>query len=244
MDRPKLTLMAAERRDAEEPTRLRLVANRDIASWDDLKKFASEIPLAPVTLDFLSDTIDDLVSTYSQLNSGKVLSDFELVDALMGAVQTIPRGVLRFGLHGVDVSQLPRALAPNADRSQAYSALAVLREMVRELKRAEAADTKPACSHSPDFSSVTWFGSQYRFTKTQAAVVDFLWRAWESGNPTASEETLGEAVDPSSERQRFRVRDVFKGKEKRANGRLGAKMHPAWDTMIRVSNGIAELVEP
>jgi hypothetical protein len=40
------------------------------------------------------------------------------------------------------------------------------------------------CSHSPDFSSIVWFGKSYgRFSPPQAAVLRLLWEAWEAGTP-------------------------------------------------------------
>jgi hypothetical protein len=69
--------------------------------------------------------------------------------------------------------------------------------------------------HSDDFRSVKWFGTEYNFTSSQAAVVAQMWRAWERGVPEASEAFyLSEAGLSST-----RARDVFKG-------------NPAWEKMI------------
>lgn len=84
---------------------------------------------------------------------------------------------------------------------------------------------KPAgstCSHSPDFTTVSWFGEQYTFTKGQAALISLLWRAWQAGNATLTQETIEDALQRNTVGT-FRVRDTFKRK---------GRMHPAWGKMI------------
>jgi len=72
-------------------------------------------------------------------------------------------------------------------------------------------------SHSADFRSVRWFGTEYVFTPTQAACVRVLWGAWEEGSSVVSQTTILDKADSRG----ARLRDVFeKGK------------HPAWKTMI------------
>jgi hypothetical protein len=87
--------------------------------------------------------------------------------------------------------------------------------------------------HSEDFCSVVWFGTEYRFTKTQAACIRVLWEAWENKTPTLSEETiLAKAGSQGS-----RLRDVFKSKKDGP--------HMAWGTMIvEAGKGRFQLQEP
>lgn len=86
--------------------------------------------------------------------------------------------------------------------------------------------------HSEDFSSVVWFGSEYSFTKTQAACVRVLWEAWEQKTPDLKEETILERAGSEGSR----LRDVFKSK---------GGMHAAWGTMIvPAGKGRFRLKEP
>lgn len=63
--------------------------------------------------------------------------------------------------------------------------------------------------HSPDFRSVSWFGTRHSFTPTQAAIVKVLWNAWENDTPDVGHETLLEEAGSESKR----LVDVFKGHE-------------------------------
>jgi hypothetical protein len=73
-------------------------------------------------------------------------------------------------------------------------------------------------SHSEDYRSVRWFGTDYVFTPAQAACVRVLWGAWERGSPVLSQAHILEAADCTGSR----LRDVFeKGK------------HPAFNAMIK-----------
>jgi hypothetical protein len=69
--------------------------------------------------------------------------------------------------------------------------------------------------HSPDYRSVHWFGCDYTFTPTQAAVIRQLWEAWEDGTPGVGQETLLEGAGSTGDR----LRDVFRGS-------------PAWGTLV------------
>jgi hypothetical protein len=71
------------------------------------------------------------------------------------------------------------------------------------------------CRHGTEFRSVLWFGSAYQFTATQAACVELLWGAWESGTPDLSQAYLLEESGAESKR----LSDIF-------------SKHPAWGTMI------------
>ena len=70
-------------------------------------------------------------------------------------------------------------------------------------------------THSADFRTVRWFGTDYTFTPTQAAIVRQLWDAWEDGAPGIGQETLTTEAGSES----TRLRDLF-------------REHPAWGTMI------------
>lgn len=86
--------------------------------------------------------------------------------------------------------------------------------------------------HSVDFTSVHWFGTDYTFSKTQAACLKVLWEAWEQKTPVLSEETILEQAGSAGSR----LRDVFKSKK---------GMHEAWGTMIiEAGKGRFRLKEP
>ncbi len=70
-------------------------------------------------------------------------------------------------------------------------------------------------THSPDFRSVNWFGTQHEFTSMQAACIKVLWEAWENGTPAVGDSTVLETADSDSERLPLVFRD-----------------HEAWGTMI------------
>jgi hypothetical protein len=69
--------------------------------------------------------------------------------------------------------------------------------------------------HSPDFTSVIWFGISYSFTPGQAAIVRRLWEAWENGTPELNQQAILEDAGLESKR----LSDLF-------------KKHPAWKVMI------------
>jgi len=75
--------------------------------------------------------------------------------------------------------------------------------------------TDQPARHSPDFRSVRWFGTDYTFTATQAAIVKVLWEAWERDTSNVGSETLLEAADSKTSR----LVDAFRN-------------HPAWGTLI------------
>ncbi len=66
--------------------------------------------------------------------------------------------------------------------------------------------TDTTCDHSPDFSSVVWFGRPYSFTPTQAAIVRQLWTAYQSGCPEVGGAALLEVAGSTS----GKISDVFK----------------------------------
>ena len=82
---------------------------------------------------------------------------------------------------------------------------------------------RPPLSHSPDFHSVNWYGTEYTFGPTQAAIVELLWRAKEAGSPEVGgtylvEQALGgheEDDDADEFQKKFKrgpsIQDVFKG---------------------------------
>lgn len=79
---------------------------------------------------------------------------------------------------------------------------------------------KAAYSHSSDFRAVHWFGADYTFTPTQAAVVRTLWEAWEDGVPELGIATILEAAGSESDR----LPPLFHG-------------HAAWGSMIVKGDG-------
>lgn len=85
--------------------------------------------------------------------------------------------------------------------------------------------------HSDDFRSVHWYGKDYTFTRTQAACVGVLWRAWKAGTPELGQQTILE--HPTVEAESDRLIDVF-------------KQCPAWGKMIQkgTTSGAYRLVEP
>src|SRR5262249_42282816 len=72
--------------------------------------------------------------------------------------------------------------------------------------------------------SVHWFGTDYRFTEAQAAIVAALWQAWEDGTPDLGDRLLLQRARVNADR----LPDVFKEK---------GKYHPAWGTMIQSKVG-------
>lgn len=93
-------------------------------------------------------------------------------------------------------------------------------------------------THSEDFTSVTWYGTHYTFTKgLQTESVRILWEAWERGAASLSEKTIGDKAGSGNDR--FRLVHVFKPTNKRTGKRVA---HPAWDTMIKsVGKGVFAL---
>lgn len=82
--------------------------------------------------------------------------------------------------------------------------------------------------HSADFRSVHWFGADYTFTPTQAAVIRQLWEAWEDGTPGVGQETL--LAGAGSEGSR--LRDLFRG-------------HAAMGSMVvALGKGLFALADP
>ncbi|GMU23815.1 MAG: hypothetical protein AMXMBFR13_38930 [Phycisphaerae bacterium] len=100
-------------------------------------------------------------------------------------------------------------------------------------------DEQTEATHSPDFTSVRWFGRVYQFAKgNQAQSVQILWEAWEEGH-TLSESKIAELIDASPDH--FRLSKVFR--KKKLGG--GYEPHEAWGTMIRaVRKGVFGLSRP
>lgn len=101
-------------------------------------------------------------------------------------------------------------------------------EYVTPKKPAENSEGELKVSHSPDFTSVNWYGKRYRFAKgNQARTVSVLWEAWEKGEHGLSQETVGERINSTA--GRFEMRKTFRSKN--TSGRF--ELHPAWGTMIQ-----------
>lgn len=83
--------------------------------------------------------------------------------------------------------------------------------------------------HGPGFGCVSWFGTYYTFTASQARVIAVLWEAWTNGTPDVRQETLLEAAGSDC----GKVARLFRS-------------HPAWGTMIQPGplKGLYRLVEP
>ena len=98
----------------------------------------------------------------------------------------------------------------------------------------------PRPTHSPDFTSVDWFGTRYTFAKgNQAESVRVLWEAWASGGHSLSQETIGDRIGSTA--ARFELSKVFR--RKTTDG--GYEPHPAWGTMIQQdSKGSYRLAPP
>jgi hypothetical protein len=98
----------------------------------------------------------------------------------------------------------------------------------------------PKPTHSPDFTSVDWFGARYAFAKgNQAESVRVLWDAWEGGGHSLSQETIADRI--GSNANRFQLAKVFR--RRKPGG--GYEPHPAWGTMIqRDSKGSCRLAPP
>jgi hypothetical protein len=151
---------------------------------------------------------------------------------------------------------LSRLQVPNTSSLRAY----LLRERAKLLKQASAEpaghppepDTQAteerdeakgeseaptghpgAVSHSEDFRTVRWYGTDYTFTPTQAACVRVLYEAYSCGRPDVGQETILNRAGSEG----ARVRDLFK----RPGG-----MHSAWGTMILrgPSKGLFRLANP
>ena len=84
----------------------------------------------------------------------------------------------------------------------------------------------PSVSHSPDFRSVKWFGSQYSFTVNQAPVIRLLYENYQKGTPDVGDETLLLSVDSTSPPARlstlFRDNPAWKKKMIVAGGSKGS----------------------
>ena len=94
-------------------------------------------------------------------------------------------------------------------------------------------------SHSDDFTSFNWFGTRYTFSQgNQAECVRVLWKAYDSGGHSLTQETIGKRIQSAA--TRFELSKVFRS-------RKGGKYirHSAWGTMIQQdSKGSYRLVPP
>lgn len=91
------------------------------------------------------------------------------------------------------------------------------------------------CRHTPDFTSVVWFGTPCTFGKgQQARSVEVLWEQWEKGLTSMSQEQIAERIGAVADN--FELAKVFRRKGER---------HDAWGTMIRrTTKGCYGLVPP
>lgn len=124
-----------------------------------------------------------------------------------------------------------RELTDHAERQTFLSLLRSAGPTARELRvrlvglwnTADAAPSRqpsvPEAAHSPDFSSVDWFGTEYTFSTNQAKCVAVLWECWQNRTPQVSGAYILEAADLEG----LRLKLVFRN-------------NPAWDTMIVPGN--------
>jgi hypothetical protein len=89
----------------------------------------------------------------------------------------------------------------------------------------------PAATHSTDFTTVNWFGTEYHFALgVQSAAVKALWEEWNTTGLGLHQGTICKTVD--AERDTFRMDKAFRD-------------NPAFGTMIqRIGDGKYKLVEP
>lgn len=121
--------------------------------------------------------------------------------------------------------------APNAAPDEADLQDANLARKTTELRRP---------THSPDFTSVDWYGARYTFAKgNQARSVQALWEAWEAGGHSLTQETIGDRIRSAADR--FELRTTFRRRKEEG----GYEPHPAWGTMIQKDGkGCYRLVSP
>lgn len=101
--------------------------------------------------------------------------------------------------------------------------------------------TESTPTHSPDFTSVNWFGTNYIFAKGQKArIVELLWEAWEKGGHNLTQEHIGDKIESNA--LRFEMAKVFRLRKENGSGYIP---HPAWNTLIQSDGkGCYKLVEP
>jgi hypothetical protein len=93
------------------------------------------------------------------------------------------------------------------------------------------------CHHTPDFTTVNWYGEEYHFNETEAKCVALLWAEWEknpSGKPALHQRKIRDVT--GSENPDFRLIHVFRHR----NGQ-----HRAWGRMIQtLGRGMFYLGKP
>ncbi len=105
-----------------------------------------------------------------------------------------------------------------AEQSAEGERLAVERRLIDE-ERSRTINEPPPCAHSDDFHSVRWYGTEYNFSKAQAACVRVLWEHWERRVPEVAAATILKLGDIAGDR----LDHVF-GTRHRTS--------PAWKTLI------------
>jgi hypothetical protein len=95
-------------------------------------------------------------------------------------------------------------------------------------RRTPEAGGSLTASHSPDFRTVHWFGTDYALTEKQAKVVEALWQAREAGDPEVGQDVLLRACGSDG----VRLVDLF-------------RRSPAWGTLVVSSRaGLYRLADP
>jgi hypothetical protein len=112
------------------------------------------------------------------------------------------------------------------------NALAVKQKGSRSISEGAAATPEATMpKHSTDFTSVTWYGTEYAFALgVQSSAVRALWEEWTESGLGLHQNTIRNAID--AERDNFRMDTAFRN-------------HPAFGTMIqRCGDGRYKLAPP
>ncbi len=102
----------------------------------------------------------------------------------------------------IDLTDLLRAMRAQVSRATLRLSPATI---VTPIPTSPPEPLAPA-RHSVDFRSVHWYGTNYTFTKTQAACVKVLWEAMKNRTPELDQQTVLNEADSDNKR----LSDVFK----------------------------------
>lgn len=165
------------------------------------------------------------IHTYLQSGAGSPVDNrSELEHAIRQAGYPV---AVQLETRGVDTAPLLRLLHCAGPQDGTREAMAVAwadawsllhRAAIRlrlDAFQSTAVPRREEVIYSPDCRSVRWFGSDYSFTPTQAAIVAELLRAWKQGTPDVGHETLLQKAGAETQR----LADLFRN-------------HLAWRTMI------------
>jgi hypothetical protein len=137
------------------------------------------------------------------------------------------------------LTRLGKALKPYAEMISQQAAANAKQELTNELpvqsaqplqqQKSPIAPTMP--THSSDFTSVDWFGTEYTFALgIRSSVIKVLWEEWQRSGHGLHQQTIRDLVD--AERDNFRMDTAFRN-------------HPALGSMIqKCGDGRYKLVAP